>query len=419
MAHARDTEVVLKLFGAHRQQAIEMLDGMFAFAIFSENGLFLARDPVGIKPLYYTQTGQALYFASEIKALLDAPGAIREFPPGHWWDAGHGFVQYFQINDLQWNASLPQDLPPLAIDALLRAALAKAVQKRLIADPGVPVGVSLSGGLDSSLIAAIARQGRTILDTFVVGMPGSEDIAASQQVACALGTRHHIYQYTFDEMLKILPKVIYHLESYDAALVRSAIPNYFLARLASDHVKVILTGEGADELFGGYAYLRGVTDAARFQRELWTITTNLHNTNLQRTDRMTMAHGIEGRVPFLDRDMLRLALSLPAELKFHGRDMAEKAMLRRAFAGMLPKAVIERPKQKFSAGAGSIDVLAQHANQKITDAEFTRARRQYPEARLRSKEELLYFQIFHRQYGARLPASQVGRTRSVTEKELN
>jgi asparagine synthase (glutamine-hydrolysing) len=412
-----DTEVVLRLFGARRQETVEMLDGMFAFAILN-GGLFLARDPVGIKPLYYAQDGQDIHFASEIKALLHVPGEIHEFPAGHWWDAAHGFVRYFHIDDLQWNAALPKDLPQAQIEECLRHTLRQAVQKRLIADPGIPVGISLSGGLDSSLIAALAREGRTALDTFVVGMTGSEDVTASQQVADALGTRHHIYIYTFDEMLKALPEVIYHLESFDAALVRSAIPNYFLARLASGYVKVILTGEGADELFGGYEYLRGVSDAQRFQRELWTITTNLHNTNLQRTDRMTMAHSIEGRVPFLDKEMLRLALSLPAELKFHGNGIAEKALLRRAFAGIIPEAVLQRPKQKFSAGAGSINLLARYANDCISNAELVQARQQHPEARLRSKEELLYYRIFGEQFGARMTAERVGRTRSVTRTEL-
>ena len=252
-----------------------------------------------------------MFFASEIKALLNLQGDVCEFPAGHWWSAARGFVRYFHIDDLQWNTYLPSNLPNAEYDDLIRSTLRRAVRKRLIADPGIPVGVSLSGGLDSSLITALAREGRDVLDTFVVGMEGSEDVARSQEVADALGTRHHVYIYDFQEMLDVLPQVIYHLESFDAALVRSAIPNYFLARLASQHVKVMLTGEGADEIFGGYEYLSGVTDPHQFQHELWTITTNLHNTNLQRTDRMTMAHSIEGRVPFLDKEMIRLALSLP------------------------------------------------------------------------------------------------------------
>lgn len=413
-----DTEVVMRLIGERGPENLDLLDGMFAFALFDKE-IILARDAIGIKPLYYTQEGQELYFASEIKALLDTPGEIHEFPAGHWWSNSHGFVRYFHIDDLQWNTSLEPTLPETEFDDLVRSTLRRAVQKRLIADPGIPVGVSLSGGLDSSLIAALAREGRDVLETFVVGMEGSEDVARSQEVAEMLGTRHHAYIYNFKEMLDVLPQVIYHLESFDAALVRSAIPNYFLARLAARHVKVMLTGEGADEIFGGYEYLAGVTDSEQFQRELWTITTNLHNTNLQRTDRMTMAHSIEGRVPFLDKEMIRLALSLPPELKFHTGHGTEKALLRRAFAGYLPKQVLQRPKQKFSQGAGSRDLLGQHANQHISDQEFAWASREYPEAALRSKEELLYYRIFREQFGERIPPETVGRTRSVTGTELN
>jgi asparagine synthase (glutamine-hydrolysing) len=413
-----DTEVVLNSFLSRGPEILHELDGMFAFAIF-DDGLFLARDPIGIKPLYYARSERGMYFASEIKALLDAPGDIHEFPAGHWWDAAHGFVRYFHMDDLKTNAGLPGDLAKSELDEIIRFTLRRAVQKRLIADPGVPVGVSLSGGLDSSLIAALAREGRDVLDTFVVGMQGSEDITRSCEVAKALGTRHQVYQYDLDEMLRVLPEVIYHLESFDAALVRSAIPNYFLARLAADHVKVILTGEGADELFGGYAYLRDVDDPRRFQRELWTITSGLHNTNLQRTDRMTMAHGIEGRVPFLDREMIRMALSLPPELKFHNHSIPEKAILRRAFAGFLPANALHRPKQKFSQGAGSMEKLVQFANLSISAEAFEQEQMMYPEARLRSREELLYFHIFREQFGDRIPPGIVGRTLSVTSDELN
>lgn len=413
-----DTEVVLHLISERGVKQLDILDGMFAFALFGDEPL-LARDAIGIKPLYYVQSDKGMYFASEIKALLDAPGEIHEFPAGHWWQPKKGFKRYFNIDDLQWNVNLPTYLSENEYDELIRSTLHLAVQKRLIADPGVPVGVSLSGGLDSSLIAAIAREGRDTLDTFVVGMEESEDIACSQEVADMLGTRHHGYVYGFKEMLSVLPQVIYHLESFDAALVRSAIPNFFLTRLAAETVKVMLTGEGADEIFGGYEYLAGIRDPKKFQRELWTITNNLHNTNLQRTDRMTMANSIEGRVPFLDKEMIRLTLSLPTELKFHDGHGTEKALLRRAFKGYLPEQILYRPKQKFSDGAGSRDLLGQHANEHISDQEFSRALKDYPDANLRSKEELMYYRIFREQFGDRILPQTVGRTRSVTRSELN
>jgi asparagine synthase (glutamine-hydrolysing) len=281
------------------------------------------------------------------------------------------------------------------------------------------VGVSLSGGLDSSIVASLARETKETLDTFVVGTSQSEDIGASQQVADHLGTRHHRYTYTFDEMLKALPDVIYHLESFDAPLVRSAIPNYFLARLASDHVKVMLTGEGADELFAGYEYLKPITDPETLNDELRVITARLHNTNLQRTDRMTMAHGLEGRVPFLDTQMIEMAFDLPAHWKLQAPDWPEKELLRRAFADMLPEMIVRRPKQKFSDGAGSIDLLAQHAEETIADTEFARERELTEQVILRSKEELLYYRIFQDVFGDELSPDIVGTTRSITLDELH
>jgi asparagine synthase (glutamine-hydrolysing) len=301
----------------------------------------------------------------------------------------------------------------------IRHKLYEAVEKRMIADPDVPVGVSLSGGLDSSLVAAIAREGRDELNTFVVGISGSDDLVASQDIADTLGTRHHRYEYTFEEMLDALPEVIYHLESFDAALVRSAIPNYFLAKLASQHVKVILTGEGADELYAGYEYFRDYENPQALQDEMVTITGNLHNTNLQRADRMSMAYGLEARVPFLDREFVDFSLSLPPGWKLHGEGKVEKDLLRRACRDLVPPEILNRPKQKFSDGAGSMDLLGEHAGRSISDTEFIRHRDLAQGYRARSKEELYYYQIFHGIFGDSLDVRSVGRTRSITAEELN
>jgi asparagine synthase (glutamine-hydrolysing) len=225
----------------------------------------------------------------------------------------------------------------------------------------VAVGVSLSGGLDSSIVTLLAREGVEDLHSFGVGVAGSEDLAAARQVASFLGTHHHEFVYTEHDIEAVLPDVLYYLESFDPALVRSAIPNYFLARLAVEHVKVMLTGEGADELYAGYAYLNDFTDPAALQEELVGITAALHNTNLQRTDRMSMAHGLEARVPFLDVQSVALALRMPPTWKVHTSERPPKALLRQAFAAHLPAEIINRPKQKFSQGAGSADLLAQRA----------------------------------------------------------
>jgi asparagine synthase (glutamine-hydrolysing) len=273
--------------------------------------------------------------------------------------------------------------------------------------------------LDSSVVAAFARQVKDRLNTFVVGISGSGDMAASLDVAKHLGTEHHLYQYTYEEMLQALPEVIYHLESFDAALVRSAIPNYFLAKLASDHVKVILTGEGADELYAGYEYFTNFSEPEMLQHEMVEITGNLHNTNLQRADRMSMAHGLEARVPFLDIQFVDYSLSLPPYWKLHQQQGKEKALLRQACRELVPERILERPKKKFSDGAGSMNILTEHADQYISDEEFAVDRIiGEDQVELRSKEEMYYYQIFRSIYGDSLNAATVGRTRSVTEKEL-
>lgn len=414
-----DTEVVLRCYQEKGLDCPTYLDGMFAFAILDGEDLFLARDPIGIKPLYTAKHQGKIYFASEIKALLPITSEIQEFPPGYSWHSKYGYRQYYRTASMQLvtpaNGLLPDSLNLEHIQAILL----EAVTKRLIADDGVPVGISLSGGLDSSIIAALACRAKERIDTFAVGMSEGEDLPAAASMAKFLGTQHHILEYSFDEMLEALPEVIYYLESYDAALVRSAIPNYFLARLASDYVKVILTGEGADELFAGYEYLKPIHDAQALQNELWTITNNLHNTNLQRTDRMTMAHGIEGRVPFLDRQVVKTAFKLPAEWKTQSKDQLEKELLRRSFQGLLPEFITWRPKQKFSQGTGSANRMAEYANQTITDHDFTLEWKANPDLGLRSKEELLYYRIFRDQYGDRIPKEIIGRTRSVTRDELN
>lgn len=413
-----DTEVVLQLYKMLGPDCVSLLDGMFAFAIVDEDSIFLTRDPLGIKPLYYVLKDQILYFASEIKALIDISPDIEEFPAGHWWHSDLGIRQYHHL--------ISDTIYPEYCDAKeikdhlprIHHTLQQAVEKRMIADENVPVGVSLSGGLDSSIVAAIAREINPDLNTFVVGVSGAEDIEASINVANFLGTTHHIYEYSLEEMVSVLPEVIYHLESYDAPLIRSAIPNYFLAKLASEHVKVILTGEGADELFAGYEYLEDIDDSNQLQNELLLLTRKLQNTNLQRADRMSMAHGLEARVPFLDKEFVDLALALPAEWKMQDEKHLEKQLLRDACQGLVPQHILNRPKSKFSDGAGSINYLSEYANRQITEDEFLKNEPKVSQYDLRSKEELLYFQIFEGMFGSELSSRIKGRTRSITESEL-
>jgi asparagine synthase (glutamine-hydrolysing) len=241
-------------------------------------------------------------------------------------------------------------------------------------------------------------------------------LLAARQVADFLDTRHYELRYTEDDMLEALPKVLYALESFDPALVRSAIPNYFLAKLASEHVKVILTGEGADELYAGYEYLADFTEAEALERELIHITNALHNTNLQRADRISMAWGIEARPPFLDTRSVRLAFQIPADWKLTQPGRPAKHLLRRAFSGLLPNEIIQRPKQKFSQGAGSSRILAQRAKESISDADFAKEKARLKAEwnfDLKNKEALYYYRKVRTYYPDEVLLPGMGQSRSL------
>ncbi len=403
-----DTEVILRLHATHDRPEdwLPRLDGMFAFAIVDERGLLVARDPLGIKPLYLGVKNDTVVFGSEIKAVLAVTDKVVEFPPGHVYTQTDGERPFRELTPCP-----DRCYDPAVIAEELRQRVTRSVQSRLIAD--VPLGVFLSGGLDSSIVAAVARQTMPGLKTFAVGMEGSTDLEAARCVAEYLDTDHYERVFSIEEATQALRKVIYHLESFDAALVRSAIPNYFLAQLASQHVKVALSGEGADELFAGYSYLRGM-HGVRLERELSEITSELHFTNLQRCDRMSMAHGLEVRVPFLgDVDLVEYAMSIPVQFKLEPKKNIEKWILRKAFEDILPREIVWRKKLKFAHGTGIGGQLAEHAERKLQDSRLERALRRFPQLEIRDKEELLYFSLFRELFPVECLASLIGRSRSL------
>ncbi len=386
-----DSEVLLHLFEDHGPAAAERLDGMFAFALSDGGDLFLARDPIGIKPLYLGRSRDdgPLYFASELKALAGLRDvAVSEFPAGSWYHTQHGLRSYYRVPR---PAPAPGDLDEHA--SRLRATLEAAVAKRMMSD--VPLGAFLSGGLDSSVICALARRHVAELHTFSVGLEGSPDILAAREVSRHLGTVHHEHLYTVDEVFEALPEILYHLESYDQDLVRSAIPCWFCSRLAARWVKVILTGEGADELFAGYAYYRDIVDPAALHRELRRSVTALHNVNLQRVDRLTMAHGLEGRVPFLDVDMIADGLAIPPELKLPpgAGPGHEKLVLRHACRDLLPDSILWRDKAQFDEGSGTVGLLEGELVRRLAGFDHPAYRREHSSARLRSAEEAWYHHL--------------------------
>ncbi len=380
-----DSEVIIPLYQEKGSESVKDLDGMFSFIVSRGNRFFVARDPIGIKPLYWGFDDTNIYFSSEIKALINTTDRISEFPKGSYFDSNKGFKTYYQLPQVD---TFITDIDK-AIEKV-RKVLRKSVRKRLMAD--VPVGVFLSGGLDSSIIAALMKEEIPELHSFSVGLPESPDIKAARMVAQHLGTVHHEYVYSEDEMQEALADVIYYLESYDQALVRSAVPCYFVSRLASQYVKVVLSGEGADELFAGYSYLEDYDEPQELHSESVRILSGLHNINLQRVDRMTMAHGLEGRVPFLDIEFIETVLIISPELKMQSTFGKEKWLLRKAFEDVLPAKIVWRNKLEFAQGCGSSTFFEERTSC-ITDEKLQKAIEcGIP---VSSKEELHYYNIFN------------------------
>jgi asparagine synthase (glutamine-hydrolysing) len=385
---------------------IRLARGAFSMASGDQNGLLLARDSLGIRPLYYGHTSNGTFcFASEVKALLEATRDINEFPPGSWMDVEQP-IQLF--NELR--VVSPMDLSLDVMVPRLRILLEQAVL-RCIDNP--VMGSWLSGGLDSSAIVALARPHLDTLHTFACGLEGAPDVEFARQVSNFLDTEHHEVIVTVADLLKILPEVIYHMESFDALLIRSTLMNYLVAKAASQYVESSFSGEGGDELFGGYEYLKDMS-MQNLPGELVDITSRLHNTALQRVDRSASAHGLVIYVPLLDQDVVEFALRTPPEMKIK-RDggVIEKYIFRLAMQGTLPDDVLWRPKAKFWEGAGVETLLEQHAQESVTDGDFARERTLSNGWQLNSREELMYYRIFREHFGEFEDMAWMGRTKGA------
>ncbi len=394
-----DSEVALHVIHRDGPAAMATFRGMYALAFTDGEGQFLlARDPVGVKPLYWARRDGTVVAASELKAF--DPGLrpwVEAFPPGHYWTPTEGLVRF--ASAVPDRVREPLERPDLSdADELeeIRQVLVTAVNARMMGD--VPVGCFLSGGLDSSIIAAIAarwtkRRGQR-LQTFAVGTADSPDLAAARIVAEALDTNHHEAILSPEENLDVVPEVVRSIEHFDPSLVRSAVANYVLSELTARHVKVVLTGEGADELFGGYEYLHdGAFDHPELlHAELVRSVEELHGLNLQRCDRVTMAHGLEARVPFLDLDVIEAVLALPPAHKVPGEGRMEKDLLRRAFAGWIPDSVLWRTKEQFGDGSGAASVQVTLGDSvKLSEFDIERVTIDPP---LRTREEVAYHRIW-------------------------
>jgi asparagine synthase (glutamine-hydrolysing) len=398
-----DTETILHLYREKGPECVRDLDGMFAFAIYDREGFMLARDPIGIKPLYYGHLGDRLYFASELGAMsLAGVNEVFEFPAGHYYTPDKGFVPYYKIPEIQDH--LLTDVDDTC--EIIRETFIEAVKKRLLSDREIHVGSFCSGGLDSSLVAAIAAEEIPNLHTFVVGMRDengeeSDDLKASRIAAKHIGSTHHELIFTEEDYYEALPTVIRKLESYDPSLVRCAVPCYFTCKLAAEYVTVVLTGEGADEVFTGYHYMKHFPTEL-LNKEARRCIGNLHNINLQRADRMGMLFSLELRVPFLDEAMIDLAMKIPPELKIRESEKVgakiEKWILRKAFEdeGYLPDEILWRYKVQYTQGAGCESLGERLAEQEVSEEEYERIKAENPQAVINSREAAYYFKIFRR-----------------------
>jgi len=404
---------------------INKLDGIFSFVVAdSARGTYLAaRDPVGVTSLYIGWASDgSVWIASEYKALVSECERFEEFPPGHYWSSK--FNEFRRWYNPSW---FDEHIPTTPADlSTIRTTLEKAVVKRLMTD--VPYGVLLSGGLDSSLIAAlVARHAeRRVEDneqsqawwprlhSFTIGLKGAPDLIAAREVAQFLGTVHHEYHFTVQEGIDALSDVIYHIESYDVTTIRASTPMYFLTRkIKAMGVKMVLSGEGSDEIFGGYLYFHKAPDAPSFHKELCTKVKLLSKYDCLRAHKAPFSWGVEVRVPFLDKDFLDLVMSIDPKDKMITADRMEKYILRKAFdceeKPYLPQNVLWRQKEQFSDGVGYswIDGLKAFAETEVSDEQMASAAYRFPHNTPATKEAYLYRSIFHSHFPQESAARRV------------
>lgn len=423
-----DCEVILALYRDKGIHFLEDLNGIFAFALYDEekDDFLIARDPIGVIPLYIGHDKEGkVYCASELKALEGFCDVYEPFLPGHYYLGSEGkMVKWYQrdwesYDNVKDNAASVKEV---------HDALEAAVKRQLMSD--VPYGVLLSGGLDSSVISAVAKKfaARRVetdstqdawwpqLHSFAVGLKGAPDLAKAREVADYIGTIHHEINYTIQEGLDAVRDVIYYIETYDVTTVRASTPMYLLARvIKSMGIKMVLSGEGADEVFGGYLYFHKAPNAKAFHEETVRKLSKLYLYDCLRANKSLSAWGVEGRVPFLDKDFLDVAMRLNPEAKMCPGHTIEKKIVREAFADMLPESVAWRQKEQFSDGVGYswIDTLKEVTAAAVSDDEMAHAAERFPINTPMNKEEYYYRSIFEEYFPSESAAQSVPSVPSV------
>ena len=424
-----DCEVILALYQEKGPDFLDDLNGIFGFALYDEekNAFLIARDHMGIIPLYYgfDNYGQ-FYVASELKALEGVCSSIKTFPPGHYIYSPEGLEpkKWYKRN---WENF--ENVREKTTDiSVLRDALEKAVHRQLMSD--VPYGVLLSGGLDSSVVAAITKKfaAKRIesgdkdeawypqLHSFAVGLEGSPDLIAARKAADHIGTIHHEINFTIQEGLDALRDVVYYLETYDVTTIRASTPMYLMARvIKSMGIKMVLSGEGSDEIFGGYLYFHKAPNAQEFHEENVLKLSKLYLYDNLRANKSMAAWGIEARVPFLDKEFLDVAMQINPEDKMIKDGRIEKWVIRKAFEDYLPPEIAWRQKEQFSDGVGYswIDTLKEMVNEKISDTQLMNAESRFPVNPPMSKEEYFYRSIFEEHFPSNTAALTVPYAKSV------
>ncbi len=423
-----DCEVILALYQEKGIDFLEDISGIFAFALYDEekDEFLIARDPIGVIPLFIGRDKDGkVYCASELKALEGFCDEYEPFLPGHYYSSKEGVMKrwykrdWFEYDAVKDNGASVKDI---------HDALESAVKRQLMSD--VPYGVLLSGGLDSSVISAVAKkfahkrieeEGKSDawwprLHSFAVGLKGAPDLAKAKEVAEHIGTVHHEINYTIQEGLDAIRDVIYFIETYDVTTVRASTPMYLLARvIKSMGIKMVLSGEGADEIFGGYLYFHKAPNAREFHEETVRKLGKLHLYDCLRANKSLSAWGVEGRVPFLDKEFLDVAMRTNPEAKMCPGNEIEKKIVREAFAEYLPESVAWRQKEQFSDGVGYswIDTLKQITSEQVTDEQMAHAAERFPINTPMNKEEYYYRTIFEEHFPSESAARCVPHEASV------